>query len=97
MAVWKGTPKKFKIGFVDKNPYAWDETIDEVEFRWEYATSSDILSIHAEHPQMREYKPELYSPDWAKAYIYTMANWLATYEDVGTLKELLKPILEKKD
>lgn len=96
MATWKGKPKEFKVEFVNKDPSFWDLTTSNVTFKWEYNTTCDTLNVIAKHPEMEPLR-ELYSPKWAAAYIYTMADWMATYEGLDKLKELLKPILEKED
>lgn len=97
MATWKGDPKKFKVEFLPKDfdKYFYDTKCDEVEFRWEYQTTADILTIYAEHPDMETPHKELLGPDWAEAQLYTLANYYKTYVGQEQLKELLKDLLEE--
>ncbi len=97
MATWTGTPKKFDVEFVHKDPNHWDPGRGEVEFGWTYYTASDSLTIKASHLMMKNGShEEIYGPDWAKAHMYVLADWLATYGSVHELKELLGPILNKE-
>jgi hypothetical protein len=74
MGTWTGKPKKFTVE-VTGLPN-WDESWGEVEFRWEYNTTSNCLNIFSEHPDMndpRQKEPERYSKSWGEAYLYTIA------------------------
>jgi hypothetical protein len=96
MATWNGTPKKFKLDFVSKDPNQWDLEEGDVELSWKYSTSSDTLEIVAKHPDMRVGgRSDLYGPEWAKAYLYTMADWMATYYSPEELVDFLAPIFKR--
>jgi len=98
MATWKGKPKKFSVEVCGPSTH-WDLQWADVDFRWEYNTTSDTLSIFAEHPVMddpKQKEPQLYSQEWAAAYLYTLASFYATYEGKEDLKELLKDLLEEE-
>lgn len=96
MGTWKGDPKKFKAEFVNKNPNVWDLTNGEVDFSWEYSTITDTLEIKAEHPDMNPNPMSHWmGPDWVKAYLYTLADWMATYNSPEELITLLEPIFAR--
>ena len=96
MATWHGNPIKIKVEFLDKNPYSWDPSYDDVEFKWEYSTSSDCLELIATHPNMKNGKnSQMLGPDWAKAHLYLLADWFATYNSLEELTDLLEPIFKK--
>lgn len=94
MATWRGDPKKFEVERGPTDPNSYDSIWGEVDFRWEYNTTSDTLSIFVEHPDIKT-RREYMGPDWAKAYLYTLANYYKTYVGREQLKELLKDLLEE--
>lgn len=90
MSTWNGTPKKFKLEYYRSGNYGW-ASYEDIEYNWEYNTTSDILTVKIKDPE-KEYR-KLYGKDDAEALLHTLASWYSIYEGKENLKNLLKDLI----
>lgn len=92
MTTWRGKPKKFTVEV--SGPGIWGLEYRDVEFNWEFNTTSDILCVF--NNGQNDIPPKFHSKEWAAALLYTLADWYSRYEGLDELKLLLKEPLREK-
>lgn len=92
MSTWKGKSHTYQLEVYNKHGYPdWGD----VEFKWEYQTTADYLSIITTQSD-KEPQVEYYGQDWAIAHMETMLDWFATYHSVEQLEAIVAAIKESK-
>lgn len=90
MATWKSKTYTFKLETYPPESYGYGVWAD-VEFRWDYNTTSDCIAIYSKEPNSEEAR-ELFSQEGAVAQLVTMMDWYMVYNGQEALDKLVSDL-----
>jgi hypothetical protein len=87
MATWKGKIYQFKLETYP--PGCYGAKWANVDFFWEYSTTSDMLTVYEKAPHQEKATEILFSQESAVANLVTMMDWYAVYNGQEALDKLV--------
>jgi hypothetical protein len=93
MSTWKGEPHIYRLEVYDIYGYS---DCGNVEYKWEYNTTSDTLVIISTE-EKKEPTCEYFGRDNAIAQMETLLDWFSTYEGMESLEALIEGIRKAKN
>lgn len=90
MATWKGKDYKFNLETYPPGCNGYGEWAD-VNYRWDYNTTSDILTVYQKEPHFDE-THELYSQERAVAHMVTMMDWYLVFNGKEAFDKLISDL-----
>lgn len=93
MATWHGKPHTYMLEV--HGDYGYPD-YGKVEYKWEYATCADILTIYRTE-EGKKPSQELFGKYEAIAQMETLIDWFATYESLEDLEAIIGAIKKARE